>query len=73
MSIVLDIQRIIEEYDNQNCQKCKDFENAIDLFKHMINEGLAKPRENNLLPIENKFSFDYKINKSDLNNVVTKY
>lgn len=64
MSIVLEVQTAIQDYDvKNNCLKCDDYKRALENYKCMIENGLAKPRENNLMPIEKKYEMHYEINR----------
>lgn len=64
MGITLEVQSAIKDYEvKNNCPKCDDYKKVLENYKNMIENGLAKPRENNLLPIEKRYEMHYEINK----------
>ncbi len=65
MSLVLEVQSTIKEFESKNeyCPKCNDYENAMKNYKSLIETGVTKPRENNLLPIEKRHVMHHEINR----------
>lgn len=64
MSIVMEVQKVIQKSEEKlkECQKCGEYEDMIKKYKEMVDAGITKPRGNNLLPIEDRFSSYHEIN-----------
>lgn len=64
MSIVSELQLLIKDYEiKQIFQESEEYKKAVKAYKNLIDTGMAKPRENNLLPIEKRYSMHYEVNK----------
>jgi hypothetical protein len=64
VSIVSELQLLIKDYEKKQIfQESEEYKKVVKDYKNLIDAGMAKPRENNLLPIEKRYSMHYEVNK----------
>jgi len=58
------IADIIDEFEEGDSNKCKDFAKAIEDYKELERQGLIKSRGNTLMPIEERYKLNIAHNKT---------
>jgi len=62
MSIIDDVNKIINDKSYNDDEKIKSFSESIERFNELVKRGLAKPRGNQIMPLDELYRKQIRVN-----------